>query len=81
MEEKPEKKPNKQVKNYVRFTGAAFQMAGTIVATALLGVWLDKKFNSGGKMYTLICTLSGVVVSMYIIIKEVIDISKEKEDE
>lgn len=81
MEEKPEDKPKKQVKNYVRFTGAAFQMAGTIVATAFLGVWLDKKFNPGGSMWTLICTLTGVVVSMYLIIKEVINISKEKEDE
>lgn len=81
MEENLEDKPKKQVKNYVRFTGAAFQMAGTIVATAFLGVWLDKKFNPGGSMWTLICTLTGVVVSMYIIIKEVIDMSKEKEDE
>ena len=81
MEEKPENKPKKQIKNYVRFTGAAFQMAGTITATALLGVWLDKKYNAGGNMWTLICTLTGVIVSMYIIIKEVINISKEKEDE
>lgn len=83
MEDKPEqeKNPKKQIKPYVRFTSAAFQMAGTIVATAFLGVWLDKKFNPGGNMWTLICTLTGVVVSMYIIIKEVIDMSKEKEDE
>jgi F0F1-type ATP synthase assembly protein I len=81
MEEKPENKPKKQVKNYVRLTGAAFQMAGTIVVMALLGVWLDKKFNPGGNMYTLIFTLTGVLASMYIIIKEVINISKEKEDE
>ena len=81
MEEKPENKPKKQIKNYVRFTGAAFQRAGTIVATAFLGVWLDKKYNPGGNMCTLICTLTGVVVSMYLIIKELINISKEKEDE
>ncbi|WP_294673386.1 AtpZ/AtpI family protein [uncultured Fluviicola sp.] len=81
MEENRENKPKKQLKNYVRFTGAAFQMAGTIVATAFLGVWLDKKFNAGGNMWTLICTLTGVVVSMYIIIKEVIDMSKEKDNE
>jgi len=82
MEEKPENtNPKKQIKPYIRFTGAAFQMAGTIVATAFLGVWLDKKFNAGGSMWTLICTLTGVMVSMYIIIKEVIDMSKEKDDE
>ncbi len=81
MEEKPENNPKKQIKPYVRFTGAAFQMAGTIVATAFLGVWLDKKFNHGGNMWTLICTLTGVIVSMYIIIKEVINMSKEKENE
>lgn len=81
MEEKQENKPRKQVKNYVRLTGAAFQMAGTIVAMTFLGIWLDKKFNPDGNMYTLICTLTGVLASMYIIIKEVINISKEKEDE
>lgn len=78
MEENPDNKPKKELKTYVRFTGAAFQMAGTIVAAALLGVWLDKKFNPGGNMWTLICTLTGVVVAMYIIIKEVIDMNKEK---
>jgi predicted permease len=76
-----EEKPKKQVKNYVRFTGAAFQMAGTIGATAFLGVWLDKKFNPGGNMYTLICTLTGVVAAMYLIIREVINMSKENKDE
>jgi F0F1-type ATP synthase assembly protein I len=81
MEENPDNKPKKELKTYVRFTGAAFQMAGTIVAAALLGVWLDKKFNPGGNMWTLICTLTGVVVAMYIIIKEVIDMNKEKENE
>ncbi len=74
-------KPKKQIKNYVRFSGAALQMGAIITGGALLGVWLDGKYNPGGNMYTLICTLSGVVIAMYLIIREVINMSKEKEDE
>ncbi|MNU86935.1 putative F0F1-ATPase subunit [compost metagenome] len=76
-----EEKPKKQIKNYVRFSGAALQMGAIITGAALLGVWLDGKYNPGGSMYTLICTLTGVVIAMYLIIREVINMSKEKEDE
>lgn len=76
-----DEKPKKQIKNYVRFSSAAIQMGAIIAAAAFLGVWLDKKYNPNGNMYTLICTLVGVVGAMYLIIKEVINISKEKEDE
>lgn len=74
-------KPKKQIKNYVRFSGAAIQMGAIIAGAAFLGVWLDEKYNHGGNMYTLICTLTGVAAAMYLIIREVINMSKEKEDE
>lgn len=74
-------KPKKQIKNYVRFSGAAIQMGAIIAGAALLGKWLDGKYNPGGTMYTLICTLTGVAAAMYLIIREVINMSKEKEDE
>lgn len=76
-----EEKPRKQVKNYVRFTGAAIQMGAIITGGALFGSWLDKKYNPQGTMYTLIFTLFSVAAAMYLIIKEVIKMSKEKDEE
>lgn len=74
------KNPKKQFNKYLRFSAIAIQMGVTIGGLAYLGVWLDGAYNAGGNMYTLICTLFGVGASMYLVIKEVIKISKENDE-
>lgn len=69
--------PKKQLNKYLRFSGVAIQMGAVIGLSAWLGVWLDGKYNPKGNMYTLICTLTGVFVGMYLVIKEVINMSKD----
>lgn len=76
-----DQKPKKQIKNYLRFSAAAVQMGAIITIGALFGSWLDKKYNENGTLYTLIFTLFGVGVAMYLIIREVINMSKEKDEE
>lgn len=75
-----EPKPTNRLKNYARFSGAAIQMGVIITASALFGSWLDDKYNPKGYLFTLILTLFGVFAAMYIIIKEVIKMSKEDEN-
>ncbi|RSK42132.1 AtpZ/AtpI family protein [Mangrovimonas spongiae] len=45
-------------------------MGVTIYLFVLLGKWLDTKFTQG-KLFLIICTLLGVAVSLYVVLKQV----------
>ena len=62
--------PKKPLKNALILTGAAFQMGATIYLFVFLGKWLDGTYNDGNRLYTIVSTLAGVGVSLYIIIKQ-----------
>lgn len=51
-------------------------MGITIYLFALLGKWLDSEYNNGDKLYTIITTLIGVVISFYVVLKQVNRINK-----
>jgi Na+/proline symporter len=74
-------KGNKKLNSYLRFSGAGVQMGAIIGLFCWLGWFLDSKYNPNGKMYTLIFSLIGVFGGLYIIIKEVLAVSKEQEEE
>ncbi|WP_461597285.1 AtpZ/AtpI family protein [Winogradskyella sp.] len=59
----------------MRFTGVALQMGLTIYAGNLLGVWLDSKFSSD--KFEPSITLLAVFTSMYMVIAQVIKVSKD----
>lgn len=67
----------KPLNKYVRFTGIAFQMGGTIYLGSLLGAWLDGKFSNEHELYTKIVTLLAVFVAMYAVISQVIKITNQ----
>ena len=60
----------KPLKNALILTGVAFQMGATIYLFVLFGKWLDNTYNNGEKLYVIIATLSGVGVSLYLVIKQ-----------
>ncbi|NQY06833.1 MAG: AtpZ/AtpI family protein [Flavobacteriaceae bacterium] len=64
-------KPNKQPNRYLILTGAAFQMGATIYLAAFCGKKLDQKFPNEQGWFTIGLTLLGVVVSMYLLLKQV----------
>jgi F0F1-type ATP synthase assembly protein I len=66
-----DKKPGKQLKNLAVLSGIAIQMGVTIYLFVVLGKWLDAKFYQGDKLFIIICTLLGVAVSLYMVIKQV----------
>jgi len=71
--------PNPKTNKYLRFSSVFFQMAAIIGGAAYLGIYLDGQSGKKQSTYTLVCSLTGVALAMYVVIKEVIQISKEDE--
>ncbi len=67
----------KPLNKYVRFTGIAFQMGGTIYLGSLLGKWLDGQYPNEYELYTKICTLLAVFGAMFSVIRQVIKITNQ----
>ena len=62
-------KQNKRTK-FLQFTSIPFEMFIIIFAAYKLGAWLDEKYPNENALYTVICMLSGVMLSMgYILIR------------
>ena len=70
----PKKKP---LNNFLRFTGAGLQMGLTIYLFNWLGKWLDITYHKD-YIETLL-TLFAIFTSMYLIIKQVIAVSKNND--
>ncbi len=77
---KNEKSSNpKQPKNFLKLTGIAAQMGITIFAGAYFGKWLDEKYPSDKKWFTIGFTLLAVALSLFIVLRQVNKINNEKE--
>ncbi|WP_055444077.1 AtpZ/AtpI family protein [Lacinutrix himadriensis] len=63
---------------FLRFTSTAFQMGGTIWLGNVLGKWLDVKYQTTYLENTI--TLLAVFIAMYLVISQVLKISKDNED-
>lgn len=61
------KKPKEHLKKYLQLTGITFQMGITIYIFTYLGKLLDEKYPQNIKLFTLILSILGVLVSLYII--------------
>ena len=80
INKKQNNKPKKEQPNKIlRFSGVAFQM-GVVIA---FGTWggnkLDMNYPHKYPIFTIICSLSSVGIALYMVIKEVINMSKEDE--
>ncbi|TCK67774.1 putative F0F1-ATPase subunit (Ca2+/Mg2+ transporter) [Winogradskyella wandonensis] len=75
MQEKEKTKKDKAPSKFIRFTGTAFQMGGTIFLGNYFGKWLDTKYGTDYLETTV--TLFSVFAAMYMVIAQVIKISKE----
>jgi len=59
---------------YLRFASVAFQMIFIIAGGALLGRYLDGETS---KVYTIVFTLLSVVIAMFLVIKEAMNMIKK----
>lgn len=69
--QKLEKRPNK----FIKFSSTALQMGLTIYFGNALGIWLDEEFQTD-YLETAV-TLFAIFASMYLVISQVIQTSKE----
>lgn len=66
---KPPKKSN-NLKNVAMLSGIAFEMGAIIFLAAKGGKWLDGYFQSEKNMYTVIATLLGVAISIWVVLRQ-----------
>lgn len=66
-----EKDPKKPVNDYIKYSGLGFQMLFTILAGVFAGKKLDHWLGMKYPAFTLVLTLMGVGIAMYVVIREV----------
>ncbi len=63
-------KDNNGIKRWAILSGIGIQMGVIIYLFVKGGAWLDAFYNSEGKAYTIICTLLGVGVSLFLVLQQ-----------
>ncbi len=66
------------IKKWMIFSGIALQMGFIIGLGAFIGVRLDKRFPNEYSAFTIICSLSGVFLSLYVIIRQLTKMTKDQ---
>jgi F0F1-type ATP synthase assembly protein I len=72
--------PKSNYSPYLRLTSAGLQMAGVITAFSFLGYYFDTIFKLKTPWWTIILGLTGVGMGLYLIIREVMEISKKNDE-
>lgn len=62
---------------YARYAGIAFQMLAIIGVGTFAGVQLDEYYENNSNLYTIILSLSSVIIAIVIVIKQIISDSKD----
>ena len=78
MNEEQKKQPSSRSR-LARLSGMGIQMAGTIFVFALLGRWLDEKYPSDKKWWTIGLVLFATVMSMYNILRQVNKMNEQED--
>ncbi|MEK6152806.1 AtpZ/AtpI family protein [Flavobacteriaceae bacterium 3-367] len=76
----PQKHPRKKnpLNSYARFSGIALQMIVIIGLGSFGGVKLDEAYPNQYHVFTLVCSLGSVALAMYMVVKQVSNISKKQ---
>lgn len=72
-----ENKPDKKLNIYLRLSTVAIQMGVIIGGFSWLGSYLDERQKNEKPIWTIVLALSGVMISMYLIFKEVKNLNKD----
>ena len=68
-EQKPADGNNQSSANYAKYTGIVFQMLAIIGLFAFAGYEIDKAANHSTKWVTAILSLTGIMISLYTVIR------------
>ncbi len=70
-------KPKRSLNKYTKLSGLAFQMFAIIGFGSFIGVKLDEYYPNQHDLYTLILSLSSVLISIFYVIRRIISSSKD----
>lgn len=70
MDQQKHPKKNKNLKNFGILSGIAVEMGAIIFLGAKLGVWLDVYFDTEKRLFTAFCTMAGVAIAIYLVLKQ-----------
>jgi F0F1-type ATP synthase assembly protein I len=79
MSNEQKKQPSSRSR-LARLSGMGMQMAGTIFIFAMLGRWLDEKYPSDKKWWTVGLVLFATVMSMYNILRQVNKMNQDEDE-
>ena len=71
-------KKQKQLNSYVKYSSLATQMAVIIAAGVFFGEYLDKTHTSETPIYTITLSLLSIFLSLYYVIKKIINYNEKK---
>ena len=70
-EQKPLKKEKPPLNNYIKYSSLGFQMVGIIGVFTFAGYKIDESLNSKTPLFTAFLSLSGVVIALYIVFRDI----------
>lgn len=70
----------KQVSTFARFSAVGIQMGAIIGLFTWLGTYLDAKFSTKTPWWTIGLSLFGVIVGLYLVIREVIAMNNRENE-
>ena len=74
--QKNQKENNSGLEKYAKYSGIAFQMIIIILFFVWAGVKLDEKYMNDGKLFTVIFSVLGVFIGLYVVLKDFIKFKK-----
>lgn len=74
------KKLTSPINKWLKFSNIGIQMAATIVICVLLGRWLDGKYPNLYPLFTVVLSLFGVFASLYLVYKQVTEMSEKNKE-
>ncbi|MCW8980331.1 AtpZ/AtpI family protein [Altibacter sp.] len=69
MSPEPSKDPKNSLKRWAILSAIALEMGAIIYLFVQLGKWLDSQY-SDGRLFTIVCTLAGVGISLFLVVKQ-----------
>ena len=79
MSEPAKKQKDSPIHQYAVYTNLAFEMGAVIALGVFGGVKLDKILNTS-PLLTIVCSLAGIALSLYLIIRSSLKQQKSKKD-
>jgi len=77
-QQKQEKNKTSGLNKYIEYSGIAFQMVAVILAFVWAGKKIDQKYFNGESVFIIVFSLLGVILAMYIVLKDFLKISRKK---